>query len=254
MEISSNTSCSNEDGSINITYSCTASCGDVPSLILLINGEPKEPIDPHIDVATKCTQDMCVTNINTNLECNSQSGNITRTIEGTVSANDVNNSYMYAIECCLPERRVLCFFFQDYIVTNSPQCTNGSSNISLATVTVTTTVTECSLNLESSYISFPSPSIIPSPSLYISTVTTSKVTSPSSSQSLSLSLSSSLSTTSQYTTTSTLTRSSSSLTRSSSSLSDNISLTSSTEPTLTTQGLTSEYLAIINITIVSFCT
>ena len=235
MEISSNTSCSNKDGSIYITYSCTASCGNVPSLILLINGEPKEPIDPHIDVATKCqTQYICVTEINTPLDCNPlSSGNITRAIEGNVSADDVNNSYTYAIECCLPDEnkcRVLCFFFQDYIVTNSPQCTNGSSNISIATVTVTTTVTECSF--------------IPSPSLYISTVTTSKVTSLSSSHSshltsswsLSLSSSSSLSTMSQYTTTSTLTRSSS-------SLSDN---TSSLELTLT-----SEYLAII---IVSFCT
>ena len=186
------------------------------------------------DVTTCLTQNcMCVTN-NTSLESNLQSSNtsITRTIEGTISAGDVNNSSMYIIKCWPPVGDVEMmehFFYQDYIVTNSSQCTNGSSDISIATVTVTTTVTECSLDSESSYISFPSPSIIPSPSLSISTVTTSKVISPSSSHSSrfsssqSLSSSSSLLTMSQYTTTS-------SLSRSSSSLSDNISLTSSTEP------------------------
>ena len=257
MEISSKTSCSNEDGSVNITYSCTASCGNAPCLFLLKNGETicKEEeqindIAEHTNVVTTClTQSgMCVTNITT-LDCN-QPSNITRTIEGTISAH---NSSMYAIRCWPPEGNETTkhFFYQDYILTKSLQCTNGSSDTSIATVTVTTTVTEYSLDLESS-----SPYIIPSPSLSISTVTTSKVTSPSSSHSSrftssqSLSSSSSLSTTGQYTTTSTLIRSSSSLTRSSSSLSDSISLTSSTEPTFTTQGLTSEYLAII---IVSFC-
>ena len=214
----------------------------------------------HSDVATT----------NSNLHCNdNDTDNITRTIEGIISAGDVDNSYMYAVECCLLDNKVNCmasrvryFFFQDYNVTNSSQCTIGSSNISVATVTVTTTVTECFSDLESTYISFPSHSIIPSPSLYISTVTTSKVTSLSSSHSfrftshsLPLSISSFFSTTSQSSTltrsSSSLTRSSSSLTRYSSSLSDNISLTSSTEPTLTTQRLTSEYLAII---IVSICT
>ena len=253
---------------MDITYSCTVSCGEEPALFLftMINGDlcantkMDTEIDIHTDVVTTCLTQygMCVTNI-TSLECNPQAGSITRTIEGTISAGDVNNSSMYIIKCWPPvgDKDMQHFFYQDYIVTNSSQCTNGSSDISIATVTVTTTVTECSLDSESSYISFPSPFIIPSPSLYISTVTTSKVTSASSSHSSrftssqSLSSSSSLSTTSQYTTTSTLTRSSSSLTRSSSSLSDNISLTSSTEPTFTTQGLTSEYLAII---IVSFCT
>ena len=263
LEISSKTSCSNEDGSVDITYSCTASCGNAPCLFLLKNGETickeEEQINDiivHTNVVTKClTQNgMCVTmslqndmcGITTPLKC-TQPGNITRTIEGTISADDVHNSSMYAIRCWPPEgdETTEYFFYQDYILTKSPQCTNGSSDTSIATVTVTTTVTECSLNLESS-----SPYIIPSPSLSISTVTTSKVTSPSSSHSShftssqSLSSSSSLSTTSQYTTTS-------KLTRSSSSLSDNISLTSSTEPIFTTQGITSEYLVII---IVSFCT
>ena len=241
-------------------YSCTASCGDRPCLFLLKNGETickeeKQINDTvHTDVVTKClTQSsMCVTSNYDSLDCN-QPGNITRTIESTISADDVNNSSMYAIRCWPPEgdETTEHFFYQDYILTKSPQCTSVSSDTSISTVTVTTTEIEYSLDLESS-----SPYIISSPSLSISTVTTSKVTSPSSSHSSrftfsqSLSSSSSLSTTNQYTTTSKLTRSSSSLTRSSSSLSDNISLTSSTEPTFTTQGLTSEYLAII---IVSFC-
>ena len=263
LDISSKTSCSNEDGSVNIMYSCTASCGDRPCLFLLKNGETickeEEQINDtvHTDVVTKClTQSsMCVTNITTassSLDCN-QPGTITRTIESTISADDVNNSSMYAIRCWPPEgdETTEHFFYQDYILTKSPQCTSVSSDTSISTVTVTTTVIEYSLDLESS-----SPYTISSPSLSISTVTTSKVTSSSSSHSSrftfsqSLSSSSSLSTTNQYTTTSKLTRSSSSLTRSSSSLSDNISFTSSTEPTFTTQGLTSEYLAII---IVSFC-
>ena len=259
LDISSKTSCSNKDGSVNITYSCTASCGHPPSLFLLKIGETICKKEKQIDVAvhksvvTKClTQSgMCVTSNYDSLDCN-QPGNITQSIEGTISADDTRNSSMYAIRCWPPEcnETTKLFFYQDYILSKSPQCTSVSSDTSISTVTVTTTVTEYSLDLESS-----SPYIISSPSLSISTVTTSKVTSPSSSHSScftfsqSLSSSSSLSTTNQYTTTSTLTRSSSSLTRSSSSLSDNISLTSSTEPTFTTQGLTSEYLVII---IVSF--
>ena len=127
-------------------------------------------IDIHTDVVTTCLTQygMCVTNI-TSLECNPQAGNITRTIEGTISAGDVNNSSMYIIKCWPPvgDKDMQHFFYQDYIVTNSSQCTNGSSDISIATVTVTTTVTECSLDFESSYISFPSLFIIPSPSLLL---------------------------------------------------------------------------------------
>ena len=116
LEISSKTSCSNEDGSVNITYSCAASCGYPPNLFLFKNGETickeENKINDTIynNVVTKClTQSgMCVTRITNFLNCN-QPGNISRTIESTISGDDVNNSPMYEIRLRVMKLRNVFF-------------------------------------------------------------------------------------------------------------------------------------------------